>query len=76
MQEPIHVLDYELISSSGYLKAFQTYMRTLAKETGIDVECELPVYSVEYFGDNLHVNEEGAKRYSMELRNKYIQNVP
>lgn len=73
VQEPIHTLDYELISSRGYLEAFQTYMHTLATESGIDVECELPVYGVEYFGDNLHVNEAGAKRYSIELRDKYLK---
>lgn len=72
VQEPVHVIDYELIKNSGYLADFQAYMSHLARETGAEVELAMPVYEVEYFGDNLHVNEAGAKRYSTELREKYF----
>lgn len=72
VQEPVHVMDYELIEKSGYLADFQAYMSRLACETGAEVELAMPVYEVEYFGDNLHVNEAGAKRYSIELREKYF----
>ncbi len=71
LQVPMHSLDYELIRDSGYLADYMAYMEQIAREKGISVEKELPVYEVDFFGDNLHVNEAGARRYSQWLKDAY-----
>lgn len=71
LQTPMHSLDYELISSSGYLADYLDFIARIAREKDISVERELPVYDVSFFGDNLHVNEAGANRYTQSLKEKY-----
>lgn len=72
LQNPMHEFDYRLTKESGYYDAFLAYMERLREETGASVMMEIPVYEVEYFGDNLHVNEAGAKRYTEYVRQRYF----
>ena len=71
VQAPMHNMDYELITESGYLYDFQQYMEKLAQETGVPVEITPPAYDVNLFGDNLHVNQMGALAYSQNLKARY-----
>ena len=71
LQAPMHALDYELLRSSGYLADYLDFMARIAREKDIPVETEMPVYDVSFFGDNLHVNEAGARRYSQSLKERY-----
>ncbi len=71
VQEPIHTLDSEVVEANGYLTAYKAYMDRVAEETGIPVERDVPVYDVAFFGDFQHMNEQGAKRYSRNLKERY-----
>lgn len=71
VQLPIHKLDYEVIQKNGYLADYIAYLDKLEKETGVSVEREIPIYDVTMFGDHMHVNMQGAKRFSQEIKLRY-----
>ena len=71
LQLPIHELDYEVISRNGYLSDYRAYLEQLEQETGVLVEKEIPIYEVTLFGDFMHMNMEGAEKFSKSLKMKY-----
>ena len=71
VQTPINQITYSEASKYDYFPPYQEYLQTLSKELNINIESELVFYDVSLFGDELHLNEEGAKIYSNNLKNKY-----
>ncbi len=69
-QVPMHELDYALLEKNGYLKDYLAYFNKLKEEPGITVDAYIPVYTVDHFGDNLHVNDRGARRFTAELKHR------
>ena len=71
VQTPINKLTYATASEHDYFPPYLEYLRSLSREFNIDIETELKMYDISLFGDHLHVNEEGAKIYTNELKRKY-----
>ena len=70
-QLPMNEPSWQKINGSGYYAEFQSYFSTLAEETGIPVETEIPCYEPEFFGDPSHLNPRGAARFTAEIKAKY-----
>ena len=71
VQTPVNKLTYATASEHDYFPPYLEYLRSLSREFNIEVETELKMYDISLFGDHLHVNEEGAKIYTNEMKQKY-----
>lgn len=60
------------LEASGYMDEYRQYMKHFADQYGIDVNDDIPGYEDRYFGDVSHLNEEGAHKFTSELRGKYF----
>ena len=70
LQTPINKMTYSTASKYNYFPPYLEYLRSLSKEFNIEIETDLVFYDVNFFGDHLHVNEEGAKLFTETLKHK------
>ena len=52
-------------------ESYKKYMNSLAEKYDIPVEDEIPLFENQYFTDNSHLNDEGAKILTAMWREKY-----
>ena len=71
IQLPMGVKGVDILKSTGYMDTYEAYMQSVADRTGAEVEVKIPTYKDEYFADNSHLNVEGQKKYTGEIRQKY-----
>ena len=71
LQFPMHIWYYEIIQKNGYLNDYFKYLDELSIKSGVEIEKDIPIYSIELFDDSLHLNEEGAELYTKALKEKY-----
>ena len=71
VQTPVNKLTYETASKHNYFPPYFEYLQSLSKEFNIEIETKPKIYDISLFGDHLHVNEEGAKIYTEELKQRY-----
>lgn len=70
-QMPMENSVYQNLMEWGYIAKYEYYMKGLRDKYNIFVNCQIPVYPEEYFCDELHLNEKGAKKFTKEFRDKY-----
>lgn len=70
-QLPVNEASYQHFSETDFYPKYRSYLSNLSGETGVPVECEVPCYPPECFGDASHVNWRGAERFSAEIKAKY-----
>ena len=73
---PLEPLLADAYEESGYLAAVDAYLSRVAREEDATLEAAQRVYGAEVFGDSLHPNAEGARRYSRELLEEYREVFP
>lgn len=73
-QLPMNPASSEAIKKSGYLAAYQAYLKALSADfPDITIVYDIPEYPPDCFGDASHLNERGAKKYSAYLKEQYIK---
>ena len=70
-QLPMGKEGHQILSSNGYFESYKKYMNSLAEKYDIPVEDEIPLFENQYFTDNSHLNDEGAKILTAMWREKY-----
>lgn len=76
LQLPMGQKGLEILKSTGYMTYYESYMQSIADRTGIDVEITIPAYEDKYFADNSHLNVDGQKKYTDEVKRKYVLDKP
>lgn len=70
-QMPMGNPGYQKLADKGYLDAYEQYMEALEDEYHIPVNKKIPVYPAGDFQDNSHLNEEGARKFTRQFKEKY-----
>lgn len=68
---PMGKVGYDILKSNGYLEAYINYMESLANKYGICMQTDTPVYENKYFIDDSHMNPQGARLYTNNLKRDY-----
>ena len=71
VQTPINSMSYATAQEYDYFPPYQKYLQSLSEEFKVNIETDLVFYDISLFGDHLHLNEEGAKIYSNNLKKKF-----
>ena len=71
IQTPINSTTYATASQYEYFEPYQKYLSELSAETGVPIETELVFYEESLFGDALHLNYYGAKKFTAQIKQKY-----
>ena len=69
-----HLIAGPIINHKEMIPQFvaEKTFKYFADQYGIDVNDDIPGYEDRYFGDVSHLNEEGAHKFTSELRGKYF----
>ena len=70
VQLPLNPADAEKLRETGALSQAASYMKSLAAKYDIEVDTYFPSYEDDCFGDDHHVYEKGAERYSVYLKER------
>lgn len=62
---------YQTLIDRGYIADYEAYMKQLQDKHHISVNPRIPLYPAENFWDELHLNEQGARKFTAEFREKY-----
>lgn len=70
-QLPMGEYGHKLLTEYGYMTEYEKYMDGFKDGDRVMVNSKISVYPAEYFGDNSHLNAEGAKKFTQEMKDKY-----
>ena len=70
-QLPMNEASFEAISTSDWYNDFQACLIQMADKSKIPINTVIPCYPSDCFGDPSHLNENGAMRFTAEIKEKY-----
>ena len=70
-QLPMGEYGYKKIINSGYIAEYEMYMEQFKDGDQVIVNSIIPVFESKYFADGSHLNEEGSKIFTLQMREKY-----
>ena len=68
IQFPMGEYGIEKLKESGYLVTYKTYMEDIRDQYGIPVQTDIPMYTNDMFADNSHLNRNGNRVFSNEIK--------
>lgn len=70
-QAPLNPYSHEHLYAE-FVRGFEEYMEAVRlRHPQAVVVSEIPMYDAKFFGDNNHLNERGAEKFTQELKEKY-----
>lgn len=73
IQFPARQIVVDRMYNSGYMKQYQDFLLALKNNhPEAIVEYDIPVWDIQWFADDSHLNQTGAERFSAEVKAKYF----
>lgn len=70
IQLPMGKTGVEILTNTGYMDEYHTYMQSIRDRMNIPVELTIPVLKDEYFADDSHLNKKGQHIFTAEFKKK------